>query len=233
MRLVKPRYRVVAGQERFDERDNVQSRNTLEPGTEDYDQFYRLHPEWKAKDDDIRALPGMGRVGSPLDLPLLGTEYEFLARLGMADRVDGPVNPERQELSAERAAEKVKGFAKHLGADLVRIGPLNPAYVYTNVGKTWHDPARSFGQPIEVTHAARHQRGRRDRSEDDRHRTGDAGGGRDHARLRAAGHHRGHSRRLHPGSRLSRPGPTSCPTTRCSACPSQSTRAWENWAATG
>ena len=91
-------------------------------------------------------------MSAALDLPLLGTQYEFLARLGMADRVDGPVNPERQELSPERAAEKVKGFAMHLGADLVRIGPLNPAYVYTNIGKTWHDPARSFGRSIEVPH---------------------------------------------------------------------------------
>lgn len=152
MRLNSPRYRVVADQERFDERDNVQSRNTLQPGTSEYDEFYRRHPEWQAKDDAIRALPGMGHVGSPLDLPMLGTQYEFLARLGMADRVDGPVNPERQELSPQRAAEKIKGFARHLGAEVVRIGPLNPAYVYTNVGKTWHDPARSFGQPIEVTH---------------------------------------------------------------------------------
>jgi reductive dehalogenase len=150
--LARPRYRVVGERDRFDERDNVQARNTLRPGTADYDEFYRRHAEWQAKDDAIRALPGMGFVGSPLDLPLLGTQYEFLARLGMADRVDGPVNPERQELSPERAAAKVKGFARHLGADLVRIGPLNPAYVYTNVGKTWHDAAGFFGQPIEVAH---------------------------------------------------------------------------------
>ena len=66
--------------------------------------------------------------------------------------VDGPVAPERRSLSPERAAEKVKGFARHLGADLVRIGPLDPPNVYTHVGKTWGDPARGWGQPIEVTH---------------------------------------------------------------------------------
>ena len=65
MRLTKPRYRVVGTQERFDERDNVQSRNTLEPGTSDYEEFYRRHPEWQAKDDAIRALAGHGHVGSP------------------------------------------------------------------------------------------------------------------------------------------------------------------------
>jgi hypothetical protein len=148
MFISKPRYRVVAERQRYDERDNVQSRNTLEPGTPDYDDFYLRHPEWKQKDDEIRALPGLGHVGSPLDLPLLGAQYEFLAKLGMQDRVDGPVNPDRQPISAERATVKIKGYATHLGADIVRVGPLNPLYVYTNVGKTWHDPARSFGQPI-------------------------------------------------------------------------------------
>jgi hypothetical protein len=147
----------VGERQRFDERDNVQSRNTLEPGTPDYEAFYVLHPQWKEKDDAIRALPGMGHVGSPLDLPFLGVQYEFLARLGMSDRVDGPVAPVKQEISPERAAEKVKGFATHLGADLVRIGPLNPLYIYTNIGKTWHDPARSFGQPIECPHKSARQ----------------------------------------------------------------------------
>ena len=51
-----------AARERFDERDNVQSRGTLTPGTPEYDELYGLHPEWKRKDDAIRALPGMGRA---------------------------------------------------------------------------------------------------------------------------------------------------------------------------
>lgn len=143
---------VVGERTRYDERDNVQSRGALEPGSGDYEAFYARHPEWRRKDDLIRALPGMGRVGSPLDTPLLGTQHDFLARLGMNDVVDGPASPERQSISRERAAEKVRGFARHLGADLVRIGPLDPLNVYTHVGKTWHDPARSWGQPIEVTH---------------------------------------------------------------------------------
>ena len=143
---------VVGARTRYDERDNVQARGTLEPGSADYEAFYARHPEWRRKDDLIRALPGVGRVGSPLDTPMLGTQHDFLARLGMSDMVDGPVAPERRSLSPERAAEKVRGFARHLGADLVRIGPLDPANVYTHVGKTWGDPARSWGQPIEVTH---------------------------------------------------------------------------------
>ena len=146
------RYRVMGARERFDERDNVQSRNTLEPGTPDYEEFYRRHPEWQAKDDAIRALPGIGRVGAAADLPFVGVQHELLAALGREDGVDGPLAPARVEMPPGRATEKIKGFAKHLGADLVRVGPLDPLYVYARVGKTWHDPARSFGQAIEVPH---------------------------------------------------------------------------------
>ena len=68
MKLEAPRYRIVGDRSRFDERHNVQSRNTLQPGTHEYKEFYDKHPEWQAKDDAIRELPGFGCVGSRLDL---------------------------------------------------------------------------------------------------------------------------------------------------------------------
>ena len=138
--------------QRFDERDNVQARDTLIAGTPDYDEYYRRHPERRRRDDATRALPGLGRVGSELDLPLLGTQAGLLARLGREDVVDGPVAAERRPISPARAAEKIRGFAHHLSADLVRIGALDPVNVYTHVGKTWHDPARSWGRPIVLEH---------------------------------------------------------------------------------
>ena len=149
--LTKPRYKVVGDIERFDERDNVQSRNTLVPGSEEYTEFYRRHTEWEEKDRGTRELSKIS-VGNHLDLPFFVQQIENLARYGMEDLVDGPVSPNRQELSPKRAAEKIKGYAHFLGADQVRIGPLNPAYVYTHLGKTWHDPARRYGAPINLNH---------------------------------------------------------------------------------
>ena len=149
--LARPRYRVVGNMERFDERDNVQSRNTVEPGSDEYREFYQRHPEWEAKDAEAREI-AKRPVGNPLDLPLFLSQIGNLARTGAESIVDGPVSPKRNELSPERAAEKVKGFASHLGADLVRITALNPAHVYTHVGKTWHDPARRHGAPITLNH---------------------------------------------------------------------------------
>jgi ferredoxin len=150
--LKSPRYGLVDALVRFDERDNVQARYGLVPGSADYEDYYRPHPELRGVDDEIRALPGVGRVGHALDLPFLTKQLEFIIRNSAEKLVDGPVAAERHELSPERAAEKVKGYALQLGADLVRIGPLNPAWVYTNVGKTWHDPDRHFGDPIDLGH---------------------------------------------------------------------------------
>ena len=43
------------------------------------------------------------------------------------DLIEGPVAPQRADISAVRATEKVKGYAQHLGADLVRVDPLIPS----------------------------------------------------------------------------------------------------------
>jgi reductive dehalogenase len=147
----EPRYRVVGKMERFDERENVQARNTLEPGSNSYTELYQRHPEWEEKDRKTRELSKIP-VGNPLDLPLFFQQIGNLARSGMENLVDGPVSPNRHDLTSERATEKIKGFASFLGADLVRIGPLNPAYVYTHIGKTWHDPSRRYGTPIDLNH---------------------------------------------------------------------------------
>jgi ferredoxin len=147
----KPRYKVVSDIERFDERDNVQARNNLEPGSEEYKNFYLRNPEWEEKDRKSRELSKV-RIGNPLDLPLFAQQIGNLVRFGSEGLVDGPVFSQRREFSPERATEKIKGFARFLGADLVCIGPLNPAHVYTHVGKTWHDPARNYGVPIHLNH---------------------------------------------------------------------------------
>jgi ferredoxin len=146
-----PRYRVTAEIEPFDERDNVQSRNTLEPGTPEYAEFYARHPEWESVDAKTREISRQ-HVGHPLDGLFLGAEVMSVARRGMEEMVDGPVAEHKFELTPQRASEKLKGFACHLGADLVRTGPLNPAFIYSHIGKTWNDPARKHGAPIALAH---------------------------------------------------------------------------------
>ena len=137
--------------ERFDERHNVQARNAVEPGTEEYDSMYGEHPEWEEKDAKNRELSKV-IVGNPLDFAFFARQIDNLAQWGSEALIDGPVSPQKREISPERATEKIKGFARFLGADLVRTGPLKSEYIYAHIGKTWHDPQRKYGAPINLKH---------------------------------------------------------------------------------
>ncbi len=148
--LSKARYNVTGEIERYDERDNVQARGELIPGSENFIEFYGRHPEWAAKDNEIRATPEF--IGSLLDHPLFLQEIMNVMKGGAEGSVDGPPAERKESISPERATEKIKGFARFLGADLVRTGPLNPAFVYTHIGKTHGDPARKYGAPIRLAH---------------------------------------------------------------------------------
>ncbi|MFW6360772.1 MAG: hypothetical protein ACOC2R_03385 [Spirochaetota bacterium] len=66
---------------RFDERDTIFSRMTLEPGTERYKRYYERHPEHKAIDDELRsAQPGKFSHAMP-EAPMVETTFAFITRL--------------------------------------------------------------------------------------------------------------------------------------------------------
>ncbi len=123
----RPAYEIADELERFDERDNVQARAELSPSDAAWKEYYALHPEWEEKDLAVKELPGLGMVGHPLDRMLMMAQGLAVQLLSNEAVVTGPAFGPPQEMSAARAAEKVKGVAYLLGADLVRVGPLNPA----------------------------------------------------------------------------------------------------------
>ena len=219
--------------ERFDERDNVQARNDARaraPGTT-RNSTGRI-PSGRPRTTRYAAYRGWAGSVIRADLPFVGAQIGSLALLGMSDRVDGPVAPARVALSPERAAEKVKSFARFLGADLVRIGPLNPAYVYT---QRRQDLARSGALLRAADGSAAQQRrqpGRRALPAHAEDRAGGVRGDRDHARLRAAGYYRRHPGRLHPVARIPCAGPRDVELRGADASPSPSRPEWENSAGT-
>jgi ferredoxin len=83
----------------------------------------------------------------------LAAIFQVTRDYGLDSVVNGTVAPAKIELTPERASEKVKGLATQMGADLVRIGPLNQAYVYTNKGKL-HGMTEGTprGTPIQLRH---------------------------------------------------------------------------------
>ena len=148
----KPPYKIVEAMPRFDERENVHARFELVPDTQEWIEFYRKFPKWERIDRKTKVLPGMMNVGHPWDLPILSNERRIIRMLCEDEVVDGIPSPEKQVIGPERAAEKIKGLAHHLGADLVRIGPLNPAFVYSHIGKTRGYAGRKRGAPISLSH---------------------------------------------------------------------------------
>ena len=139
---------------RFDERDNVQGRLELKPDTEAWAEYYENHPQLLDRDIKNQGLHD-NPVGHPADNLAGAALMSLLRHLGSEELVDGPVAPEKTEMAPERATEKIKSWAAYLGIDLVRIGPLDPMYVYSNKGRTYgrrgpHE--KEVGSPIELTH---------------------------------------------------------------------------------
>lgn len=137
---------------RVDERDAVFHRfYRLEPGTPEFETYYAEHPELKEPDDEVRAMPKMAAPGSRTHDPLASPFPEVLDGLtGLISRsaVDGRSAEERLSLDAATATTRLAGFARFLGADLVGTTALDPAWVYSHVGR---GPGE-WGSPIELDH---------------------------------------------------------------------------------
>ena len=155
--IASPRYKVVGEMERYDERVAMQARvaiqgpEPLPPGSANYQEFYGIYPELETGDNKLRAIKNPDF--NPLDhLFFFQVIMNVMMKQGSEAAVDGPPAPNKIDISPQRATEKVKGFARFLGADLVRVGPLNPAFVYSHIGKGNIGLDRKYGAPINLTH---------------------------------------------------------------------------------
>lgn len=140
---------------RFDERDTVFARRELQPGTPEYAAYYSAHPERKAIDDEFRALPYLAAGEPPRNAGYMRALFDSAYLLGTEAAVRGEARPvglpsQPTPVDPVDAARRIKAFARALGADLVGIGPLNQAFVYTNLGRPFH--GQHWGEPIVLGH---------------------------------------------------------------------------------
>lgn len=153
--------------EPVDERDIVFARNrSLKPGTEQYERYYRRHPEKQAYDDQRRARGGpLGKPGSidgsyrpnvsmlvsSFELPnMIGDKARLSpatagSRSSYADRNNGPAS---EVMDPVKATKIVKGWAGHLGADLVGICRIDPRWAYTHRGEIHYGEWDEWGKEI-------------------------------------------------------------------------------------
>jgi reductive dehalogenase len=155
---------IVGEVKRHDEREIVFARNrSLRPGSEQYKAFYRNHPEYEEYDAK-RRIPGgiSGRFGK-IDIPFEGpnvaatlASHIIPLSLSTVDKVNPAAAPVLRgrviPLSPEEATARVKGFAGHLGADLVGVTEINPLWIYSHRGEIFHENWEDWGKEIEVGH---------------------------------------------------------------------------------
>ncbi|MBU0985109.1 MAG: reductive dehalogenase [candidate division Zixibacteria bacterium] len=136
--------------ERVDERDVMFAREEYEAGTDKYEQYYRMRPEFKQVDDRLRKLPPLlhpgGRYYDASRSESIRDTFRTISR--MTVQVDGPCAAQSAIVDPDAMTARIKNTVLELGADDVGIGPLNPQFVYSHVGRG----PEPWGRPIVNTH---------------------------------------------------------------------------------
>jgi len=146
--------RITGDQKRVDERDAVFHRfYRIKPGMPEFEAYYRMHPEKYQADQKFRAMPGLGMPGSrtyhPLTAPFQEAIFSVLGTMTRdIDWQPQPIEDQPVKFAPEEFSRRIKGFARYLGADLVGITELNPAYVYSHNARGSGD----WGAPIQLNH---------------------------------------------------------------------------------
>lgn len=157
-----PPYEVVGPIERFDLRDSVASRAALVAGTETYEEYYARHPELEEADQRVqryrRLYPTVEAQQrkraavyrrEPLALALSFTD--FIGR-HLDHCPAGPIAERKVVLEPAVASRNIKALARYLGADLVGISELNPAWVYSHYSTRGGHGNSQWGEPIRLDH---------------------------------------------------------------------------------
>ena len=145
---------IVDFQTRIDERDAFFHRFfRLVSGSAEFDEYYTQHPDQLEADNKLRALPDLGRPGTITYHPVttLYQEATFNIIKGITQEIDDspcPVEDKPIEASAEEFTRRIKGYARYMGAVRVGMTKLNPAYIYSHIGRS---PGK-WGAPIELNH---------------------------------------------------------------------------------
>ena len=135
----RPTYEALGRLERYDERDNVFSRERLAPGSPEEVAYHTAYPEHTEVDRHIarfilQAEEPTSRPSQQIESAYYQALFGSIASLGLPDSVDGPIASRQVETDPPEMARRIKDLALRLGANMVRIGPLNQAWVYSHRG---------------------------------------------------------------------------------------------------
>jgi ferredoxin/Ca2+/Na+ antiporter len=136
--------------QRFDERRIMFARARLQPGSPEYEIYYRLHPEDLASDERMRAQPGLLSPNAKFanNFHFSSANGSFQLTDALRSAVDGPVNGEQVPVSTHQITRYIDGLARYYGALDVGVTELRPYHVYSHVGRGMG----VYGEAIEIEH---------------------------------------------------------------------------------
>lgn len=134
-----PTYKVVGPLERFDERDSLFASEWLTPGSSEAKEYYSHHPEREERDQFLRGFVGRkyelnSRRESAEQDVFFPSVFSPATALALPDVVDGPVSAVKADVDPAKMTTKLKRLGRTFGADIVGVGPLNQAWVYSHRG---------------------------------------------------------------------------------------------------
>ncbi|MCK5739548.1 reductive dehalogenase [bacterium] len=125
----------------------------LKKNTPEYEAYYTKHPEKQKMDERVRKLPDIAspgtRVFDALTSPFQQAIMAETSRLTQEteDSIP-PVSGQAIEVETITFSDRLKNYARYLGADIVGTTKLNPAYIYSHVARG----AGQWGDPIHLPH---------------------------------------------------------------------------------
>ncbi len=130
--------------ERVDERDIMFARGRLRPGSSEFETYYRMRPENLAGDNRTRSLPGLlaPKAEKAEPVAFAAAEEYFKITEALRGHVDGDVAAARTVRSPREWTTTLKRLALDWGAVDVGVARLEPAHVYTHIGRgtgVWGD----------------------------------------------------------------------------------------------
>lgn len=122
---------------RIDERETMFARMNYKVGSDQYEDYYKNHPEHKERDDHMRTLPHICGEGTmtyhPIHSRFADSVFRMLGDINPLS--EGPHQPERVETSPKEMTEIIKKYAKFYGAVDVGITKMKPEYYYSHRGR--------------------------------------------------------------------------------------------------
>ena len=151
---------IVGDVKKWDEREMVFARNAyLQPDSEQYREFYGEHPEWEELDARRRESGGSLGVIGAIDKPHEGPSRAalmasglFVMQLSAPEKLKLQAMGPRLDLAPAEASERVKGYARSVGADLVGVTNVDPRWIYSHRGMALPLAGQEWGQEIELEH---------------------------------------------------------------------------------